>query len=315
MMRLFNSRPSYGDRVYAEAQALIDDGLDRELVLELFPRDTEWLEALLDTSIDLIDATRREEPSWYFEGALKRRFIEAGMKKASGMVPMAESTPSRTPQRRYGTAFAAAGVVAGALGAWAIAFGFLTADSAGKGDWNYVFRAGRDRIDYRFSDGPGRVDVRLNATELSVQRIVVLPRSEVTQADLDRLAREADALAQLAQKGPLDKPQQERLKDIRDQVVAVLNEVKERQPDLQPSVDSVVDKVNSAVAAGTGAVKPITPTAASPSPSPSPSATATPVPATPSPSASPATDSSPSPTASATPTASETPAASPSPSP
>ena len=299
-MRLFEARATYDDRVYAEAQALIDDGLDVELVLELFSADADWLAAKLDTSVAVIGAMRREEPSWYFEGSLKRRFIEAGMAKASGLVPMAEVAAPTNHGARLRTGFAAAGVVAGAFAAWVVAFGFLTADNADNGDWNYVFRAGRERIDYRFSDGNGRVDVRLHSTELSVQRIFsVIPRSEVTTDDIDQLTRELDALAQLAQKGPLDKPQQDRLREIGDQAVAALNEVKEKQPELESAVQAATAKVEAAVAAGTGAVRPI-PAPETPSPSSSASAAS---------SASPST----SPSATGTPAQTETPTTSPSP--
>ena len=78
MRRFFDSQPGYDAALFAEAQALADDGLDREFVLGLFPDDAEWLGGLLDFSAELKGAIASEPPSYYFEGSLKSKFIAAG---------------------------------------------------------------------------------------------------------------------------------------------------------------------------------------------------------------------------------------------
>lgn len=303
-MRLMDRKPGFDARVFADAQALVDEGLERAFVLELYPEESPWLTPLLSTSAAVIGAASAEEPTWYFEASLKQRFIEAGVRRAR----TATVTPSPVPANGWGrvrAGLAGAGVAAGAAVTGVVAIGVLTAGDARPGDWNYAFKAGSERIDYRLSEGNGRVDVQLYQTGARVQEIIQLSnQGRLSSNDLDRLVDEAEALARLAQERPLDTQQRARLVDIGGTAVAVLQDVRVKQPDLEPAVDTTVKKVVDAVAAGLGGpVAVITVPSESPTASPaaSPSATADQTP-TPTPTSATATpEGTPTPSASATP--------------
>ena len=46
----FGRRPDPEAEIYSEAQALLDDGLDLEFVLSLFPDEAHWVAEMLETS-------------------------------------------------------------------------------------------------------------------------------------------------------------------------------------------------------------------------------------------------------------------------
>lgn len=280
-MRIIDRKPGFDARIFAEAQALLDEGLERAFVLELYPAESPWLGPLLSTSSAIIGAAEAEEPTWYFEASLKQRFIEAGIRRARHEVEPARPVPS-TGWGRVRAGFAGVGVAGVAAAVGVLSIGVLTADNASPGDWNYAFKVGSERIDYRLSEGNGRVNVQLYQTDARVQEIIQLSsQGKLSANDLDRLAGEAEALARLAQQRPLDSQQRARLVDIGGAAVAVLQDVRVKQPNLEPAVDTTVKKVVDAVAAGLGGpVATITEPPATPSPSPaaSPVATGTPAP-------------------------------------
>ena len=281
MMHFIDRKPGFDARIYSEAQTLVDEGLERDFVLELYPAESPWLGPLLSTTTAIIGAAEAEEPTWYFEASLKQRFIEAGVRKARTETAPAVPVPA-TGWGRARTGFAGVGVAGVAAAIGVLSVGVLTADNASPGDWNYAFKVGSERIDYRLSEGNGRVNVQLYQTDARVQEIIQLSsQGKLSANDLDRLVGEAEALAKLAQARPLDSEQRARLVDIGGAAVAVLQDVRVKQPDLEPAVDTTVKKVVDAVAAGLGGpVTTITEPPSTPTPSPT-AATPTPVATTP----------------------------------
>ncbi len=273
MKHILDRRPGFDARIFAEAQALLDEGLDRAFVLELYPAESAWLAPLLATTTAIIGAAAAEEPTWYFEASLKQRFLEAGVRRARTEVAPAVPVPG-TGWGRVRSGFAGVGVAGMAAAVGVLAVGVLTSDNASPGDWNYAFKVGSERIDYRLSEGNGRVNVQLYQTDARVQEIIQLSsQGKLSANDLDRLVTEAETLARLAQNRPLDSQQRARLVDIGGAAVAVLQDVRVKQPDLEPAVDTTVKKVVDAVAAGLGG--PVT-TITEPPATATPSATATP---------------------------------------
>jgi hypothetical protein len=282
MKRLFDRQPGYDAALFAEAQALIDDGLDAEFVLALYPADAEWLTPLLETTGAIIDATRGEQPSYFFEASLKQRFLVAAREQqtrpAPAPVPLFGSAPSNGSLR---TAFAGTAVAAAAAVVGVVTLGFVTAGQAVPGDWNYTFKLAHERLDYSLSSGGHRVDIQLGQTEARVQEIIQLSRGgTVSTGDLQKLEAEASQLADLARTNGLDDLQKARLRSIGEASVKVLTDVSQKQQDLNPAVESAITSVTEAVSAGLGGVKPaITPKeepAATPTATESPSATADP---------------------------------------
>jgi len=276
MKRLFDRQPGYDAALFAEAQALIDDGLDAEFVLALYPGEAEWLIPLLDTTGAIIDATRGEQPSYFFEASLKQRFLAAAREQqarpAPAPVPLFGAAPSNSSLR---TAFAGTAVAAAAAVVGVVTLGFVTAGQAVPGDWNYTFKLAHERLDYSLSSGGHRVDIQLGQTEARVQEIIQLSRGgTVSTGALENLEAEASQLADLARTNGLDDLQKARLRSIGEASVKVLNDVSQKQQDLNPAVESAITSVTEAVAAGLGGVKPaITPTEA---PTATPTATETP---------------------------------------
>ena len=320
LRHLFEHKADPRDTVFAEAQALLDDGLDLDFVLDLFPDDAAWLRTELSFTEELREAVAFAPPSYYFEGTLKSRFVAAGRAAAQPVAP--------APTSRYRTAVASFGVLAASSLVGIITLGFVTSGESVPGDWNYTFKIANERLQYALSNGNQRVDIQLKQAEARVFEIKTRTRSgDVNASDLASLQREAQAIADLARQQPLDDFQQARVRAIGDTSKTVLSDVRATKPALDPSVNAASAAVNDAV---TTALGPLPTAAASASPSPTaapsgtPSATATgsgtstvtpdhtPT-TTPEPTASPS--SSPSPTESATPSPSPTPPASPSPSP
>ncbi|MGE5597482.1 MAG: DUF5667 domain-containing protein [Hyphomicrobiales bacterium] len=322
MIRLFRPRPGRQAEVFAEARALVDDGLELGFVLDLFPDDAEWLEPLLRTSAAVSRAVAEETPSYYFEASLKAKFLAAGAAAAREASPETPVPPAYVPAPASGpfaalrAGVAGLAVVGAAAGLGILTLGFVTAGSAVPGDWNYSFKLAQERLQYTLSSGDQRVDVQLHQTEARVYELQKqLEKGDVSEDDIERLQREADQLAELARQHNLDEVQKARLKTIGATSAALLGDVREKKAALSPQVETTLDTVNSAVAAGVGsAVSPLP----SPSATPAETATATATPATETPvppteTPVPTETGTPEPTATATEPPTETASASPSP--
>jgi len=142
--QLFQRKPGYEAQVLAEAQSLLDDGLDLDFVLGLFPHDEEWLESMLQTSAAIEAAYAGDSASYYFEGSLKAKFLAAANRPAPA--PIVLPAPQYSGLR---TAVASMGVVSGAAAVGVLALGFITAGDAVPGDWNYTFKLANERLEYR----------------------------------------------------------------------------------------------------------------------------------------------------------------------
>ena len=295
-MRLLDRQPGYDAATYADAQALVDDGLDVAFVLSLYPEEATWLRPMLDTAGAFIDATRMEQSSYYFESSLKQKFLAAAEERSRKpiLLPVPEAPRSYARMR---TAFAGAGVAAAAIVAGVVTLGVVTGDNAADpGDWRQVFRSGKDTVGPTNGFDRTKIDLQLKQTEerLAAIREQISSGIDTTKADLQRLEQEFAELAKLAIDQPLAADLKAKYKDIGEKSAAVLQDVKQKQPDLEPAVETTLTRSNEAVAAGLGTVKPVD--------------TGTPAPtAMPSPSATPADAGTATPTASGTATPAETP--------
>jgi hypothetical protein len=274
--QLFERKPSYEAQVLAEAQSLLDDGLDLEFVLGLFPDEADWLEGMLETSGAIEEAYAGESASYYFEASLKSRFLAAASRPAAAPAPLTLPAPAYSPVRALS---ASMGVVAAAAALGTVALGFVTADDAVPGDWNYTFKLANERLEYTLSRGDGRVDVQLRQAENRVYEMQRLAdKGNVSVATLESLQREARALAELSKTQPLDDVQKARAKSLAEQGSAVLTEAR-KQPEIDPArVDAAAAAFNDAVATALGvpvSELPIATPAATATPEPSATATAT----------------------------------------
>ncbi|HML99199.1 MAG TPA: hypothetical protein PKD75_12020 [Tepidiformaceae bacterium] len=270
--RLFDRKPGYEAQVLAEARALLDDGLELDFVLGLFPEDASWLEGMLETTSAIEEAFAADSASYYFEASLKAKFLAAANRPAPA--------PAILPAPRYSgarTAIASMGVVSAAAAVGVLALGFVTAGDAVPGDWNYAFKLANERIEYTLSRGDGRVDVQLRQTEARVYELQQLTNSgNVSVATLERLQREARALADLAMEQPLDDVQKARARSLAEQGTAVFTEAR-KQPDVDPAkVDAAAAAFNDAVATALGGPVNELPTPVA-TPTAEPTATETPV--------------------------------------
>lgn len=295
--QLFERKPSYEAQVLAEAQALLDDGLDLDFVLGLFPSEAEWLEDMLETSTAIGQAYAGESASYYFEGSLKAKFLAAANRPAPA--PVVLPVPQYSGAR---TAVASMGVVSAAAAVGVLALGFITAGDAVPGDWNYTFKLANERLEYTLSRGDGRVDVQFRQTENRVYELQRLTkRGDVSVSTLESLEREARALAELSKLQPLDDVQKARAKSLAEQGSAVFTEAR-KQPEIDPArVDAAAAAFNDAVTTALGGPVNELPTAAA-SPTPDPTETGTPSPSATAATETPTPDSS----ATATPDPSET---------
>ncbi|HNO66137.1 MAG TPA: hypothetical protein PKK39_07290 [Tepidiformaceae bacterium] len=314
-MRLFDRKAGAEATVFAEAQALLDDGMAFDDVLDLFSAEASWLEPLLRTTTGMRQTVAAEQPSYYFEASLKSQFLNAARNPKPAQ-PVVMPAPVYSPVRTAAASLSVAGMAA-AVGV--LALGFITAGNAVPGDWNYTFKLANERLEYTLSRGDGRVDVQLHQVENRVVELQKLSsRGDVSPEQLERAQRDLADLQQIAGQRDLDQIQRARLEGIGRQGKAVVVAISEKQPDIpQETVDATAagfDAVATLGASGPTEIPTATATAtasptASPttpptaSPSASPSATAEPS-ATASPSAT--TTATPEPTASASPTGSAT---------
>lgn len=298
---LFARKPDPQAETFAEAQALIDDGLDLEFVLGLFPEDAPWLRAELSFAKDVEETIAFEPPSYYFEASLKSRFIAAGRAVAQPVSP--------APRAPFRTAVASMGVLAGAGIVGVLALGFVTAGGSVPGDWNYTFKIANERLQYALASGNDRVDIQLKTAEQRVYELQKLTQSgDVNASDVASLRREMQSLADLAAQQPLDAVQKERAIGIAGTATAVLDNTRTVKPALDPSVSAAaaaVGNVTSVVTSVNPLPPPVATATASPTATADPTATTSPT-ATSSASASPAPGRTPSPTPSPSPSPSPT---------
>jgi len=303
---VFERKAGYEAEVLAEAQALLDDGLDLEFVLGLFPDDTAWLQDMLRTAEIINTAYDAEQPSYYFEASLKAKFLAGANAPREVAAPMMVPVPAYSPFR---TAVATMSVASMAAAIGILSLGFITADNAVPGDWNYTFKLANERFEYTLSRGDGRVDVQLRQAE---QRVLELQRASskgnISSAQLESLQREVRAVASLATSQEFDEVQKMRVENLGRVGNAVFDEVK-KQPSLdREEVDAAAAVFNDAVSTALGGVTtlptPVATATATPTEpvteTPSPSATAEPT-GTPTPVVTPTPEPSPTETATVTP--------------
>ena len=166
-MRLFDRKAGAEATVFAEAQALLDDGMAFDDVLDLFSAEASWLEPLLRTTTGMRQAVAAEQPSYYFEASLKQKFLAAARREDRTAPLPVLPAPSRAPiSPRTGlrTAFAGSAVAGVAAAIGALTLGFVTSDDAVPGDWNYAFKLANERLEYSLSRGDQRIDVQLGHT-------------------------------------------------------------------------------------------------------------------------------------------------------
>ncbi len=283
----FRRKPSREEALFAEAQALLEDGLDVEFVLAIYPDDAGWLEPMLRTAENISASLKAEEPSFYFEASLKNRFIAAGQERLQ--TPRPEPAPAATgPMGWMKTAAASMAVVGGAAIVGVATLGFVTADQAVPGDWNYAFKRASERVEYVLSSDPERVDVNLKHKQERISEVQRLgDRGQLTRAHLEQLYNDLEEIAVLEQERELDPVQRARVRAIGESASEVLTGVRERQPELSEAVDDgmpVVAAIGNGGMSGVSAVDPEptpepTPTPEpEPTPSPSPEPTRTPTP-------------------------------------
>ena len=309
--RLFDRKAGYEAQVLAEAQSLIDDGLELEFVLALFPDDAEWLSGMLTVVSDLEDAYAADQPSYYFEASLKTKFLGEA-RDPRPLVPVVISPPPYSPFR---TAIATMSVATTAAALGILSLGFVTAGDSVPGDWNYTFKLANERFETTLSRGDSRVDVQFRQAEARVLEIKKLSeRGDVSESQIAKLQREVDEIERLAKQKALDDYQKTRAQNLGNSSNAVLNEVANKQPELRPSVAAAATDIDEAVSAAVSGG----PVAfASPEPSPPPATVIPDETATAAASGSPTASATPTPppteTPTPTPTVTETPTATPSP--
>ncbi|MEX2081263.1 MAG: hypothetical protein WEC33_06575, partial [Dehalococcoidia bacterium] len=270
MLRMFQPRATRDDAIFAEAVSLLDDGLDVEFLLGLYPEEAAWLEPELRAAASLTAAYSQAQPSYFFEGSLKAKFLAIGRDRAAGQLPVPAEPITWLGMLRG--ASAALTVVGGAALLGVVMLGFVTADEAVPGDWNYSFKLAGERFEYTTSRGEARIDFQIEHTQNRVQEIQKIFDSgeNVSAAQIETLEREARDLASRLRGQPVDAESQLRLTELGEVTATVLSAVREKGPELGSRVDSALDEVSNAVSAGTGS------TGTLPTPTATPAATAEP---------------------------------------
>ncbi|MGE3074680.1 MAG: hypothetical protein AB7N24_01010 [Dehalococcoidia bacterium] len=291
---LFERKASYEAEVLAEAQALVDDGLELDFVLDLFPEDAEWLRSSLVFIEDIETAYDSEPASYYFEASLKSKFLGAAVDPRP-VVPVVIPAPTFSPLR---TAISTMSVAAATAIVGVVSFGFITAGDSVPGDWNYTFKLAGERFEYTTSRGNDRIDVQLRQVENRVTELNKLSsRGDVSPEQLERVQREIKDLGEITKNQQLDSLRKAQIESGLKGAAAVVNDVVAKQPDLTVPAAAVAAAIDDTVT--TLAAPPATATA-----SPTATSTAT---ASPSASATPEPTASASPEPTATPESTETP--------
>lgn len=261
----FRTQPGHNAAVLSEAQAMLESGQDRDIVLAVFEQDADWLAPLLDFSEDISDALDTEPPSYYFEASLKSRFLEAANERRYR--PAIQPAPAAS---RVKTGFASATVLAGTAVAAFATLGFVTADNAVPGDWNYSFKTTQERMEYALARGDNKLDVQINQTQARVYEIQVLTkRGSISPNEIHKLEAEVAQLRSAVEKRPTDDVQKQQLRALQDLSTVVLNAATEKNEAVKPAAASALSAVTEAVAAG-GVVDGGTAAVREPSVSPTP---------------------------------------------
>lgn len=282
---LFSPKPGHQETVFAEAQNLLDDGLDVDFVIGLYPDDAEWLEPLLRTADDIMATLRAEEPSFYFEGSLKNRFLAAGAERAR---ERANTSALGGKLTRLRAASAAMAVVAGGAIVGVLTLGFVTADNAVPGDWNYMFKTAGERVEYVLADEPERFELKLKHKQERIAEIEKLvSRGDLSASHIQRLQRELEDVSHIGDERPLNPEQQASVRALGETSTEILTTVRENRPELANEVETAIGVAASIAdgGAGLGALdepsatpEPTDEPAAEPTATATPEATATPVP-------------------------------------
>lgn len=297
---LFQRKASYEAEVLAEAQALVDDGLELEFVLELFPQDAEWLRSSLEFVSNYEAAIDSEPASYYFEASLKSKFLAAAAEPRP-VVPVVIPAPSFSPLRTF---VATMSVASAAAVVGILALGFVTAGDSVPGDWNYAFKRANERFEYTTSRGDDRIAVQLKLVENRVTELNKLSaRGDVSPAQVERVQREITDLGKITKNQELDALQKAKIESAGKNAVAVFNDVATKQPDLGKPVAAAAAAIGETVTSLTAP----SPTAAATAPTATATATAEPTVAT-----TPEASATPVPSATASPEPSATPEPSPS---
>ena len=287
----------------AEALALYEDGLEIAAILALYPEeDRRWLRPLLATGRIVSDALGDEDASYYFEGSLKAKALEAadgGVIGGGGRARRA-LVPRALPGR---TALAGAGALVAALALGVTGFGFVTAGDAVPGEWNYAFKRAAEGARARFASGDERINVNISQAQAridEIQRLAV--RGDLNRGHISRFTNELADLRELAEEESFDPLQRAKVRGLSESAVAVLTET---DGELAPAAEEAIDRAHEVAAAVSGGagVEPVATATPAATVAPAPTATAEPAPepsTTPTPEPSPA-DAPESPVATATP--------------
>ena len=281
MRFLFDSKPTSQAELFSEACSLIDDGLDTEFVLGLYPDEAEWLAPMLATTTGVVEAIESEQPSYFFEASLKSKFLAAAREQRTPAV--APAAGGYAPLSQVRTALASATVVLSAAAMGVVMLAFVTSDDAVPGDWNYSVKLAQERIEYSLARGDGKVDVQINRTEARVAEI--RQRGENASAnDIKRLQSELLELETLAREKGIDELQRAQLEALAKSAKAVLSTVTDKQapPAVVKNANDAADDVFAAASGGAAALPTPEPsetagaTAATASETPTAAATGTP---------------------------------------
>ncbi len=268
MRFLLDRKPDRESELFAEASALVDDGLDADFVLGLYPDDAEWLAPLLATGAAVSEAAETEQPSYFFEASLKSKFLAAAREgQQAQAMPRAVGYQ---PQSSVRTAVASAGIMLGAGVMGILTLGFVTSDQAVPGDWNYSFKRAQERVEYALARGDNKVDVQIDHAEARVAEIRKQGDS-ASEGDIERLTSVLEELEELARKKDFDEYQKSKIDNLTRNATAVLDSVTEKQapPAVVREASEAKERAGSlAAAAGVGGATSL------PSPTPTASATA-----------------------------------------
>lgn len=252
MIGFRDRHPDAADAIFAEARALMDDGLDLAFVLDLFPEDAEWLRGRLATSAAIAEAYASEPASYFFEASLKAKFLAAAEHPRT---PATVTTPATG--HRVRTAITSLSLAGAATAAGVVTLGFVTAGNAVPGDWNYGFKLTGERLQYALSRGDERVNIQIAQAETRVYEIQVLSQQgDVSTSDISRLKKDVQAVATLAQAKPLDDVQKARLQGVAQTSQMVLQDTRTKQPALEEPVSAAGAAIHAAVLMALGTATP-----------------------------------------------------------
>ncbi len=276
---LLDRKPDREAEIFAEAAALIDDGLDADFVLGLYPGEGEWLAPMIEARTTIVDASGQDEPSYFFEASLKSKFLAAAREgRQPRGAPQAVGYQRQSAAR---TAIASAGVMVAAGIMGIVTLGFVTSDEAVPGDWNYSFKRAQERAEYALARGDHKLDVQIDHAQARVAEL----RKQgdgASSSDVERLTSVLAELEEVARDKDLDEYQKSEIGNLTRNVTAVLAKVS-----APPAVVQKANETNGTLAAtaGLGGASGLPSATVTPTPTPTetPTATATPAEETPTP--------------------------------